>query len=141
VAWSLVRLWRRLLLAVDPRWLYLDLRLLSSGQRRASATVAPFSFGRCLQVTACSTMVVLLYQHLMASWSAVKSHLSVMTEAPVLPRAGASFLQRALQPCHRIRPRVVINWMTLAPSTPPTNSQALAPRWGFFLDARFSPAL
>ena len=28
-------LWRRLMLAMDPRWLYLDLRLLSSGQRGA----------------------------------------------------------------------------------------------------------
>jgi hypothetical protein len=26
------------MLAMDPRWLYLDLRLLSSGQRRASAS-------------------------------------------------------------------------------------------------------
>jgi hypothetical protein len=34
VARSLVRLWRRLMLAVDPRWLYLDLRLLSNGQSR-----------------------------------------------------------------------------------------------------------
>jgi hypothetical protein len=32
VAWSLLGLWRRLMLAMDPRWLYLDLRLLSSGQ-------------------------------------------------------------------------------------------------------------
>src|SRR5262245_284003 len=32
VAWSLVRLRRRLMLAMDPCWLYLDLRLLSSGQ-------------------------------------------------------------------------------------------------------------
>ena len=35
-------------------------------------------------------VVVLLCTYLMASWSAVESHLSVMTEAPVLPRAGAS---------------------------------------------------
>ena len=35
-------------------------------------------------------MVVLLCLYLMASWSAVESHLSVMTEALVLPRAGAS---------------------------------------------------
>jgi len=27
------------MLALDPCWLYLDLRLLSSGQRRASASV------------------------------------------------------------------------------------------------------
>ena len=39
VAWSLLGLWRRLMLALDPRWLYLDLRLLSSDQRRASASV------------------------------------------------------------------------------------------------------
>ena len=42
VAWSLLGLWRRLMLALDPRWLYLDLRLLSSGQRRASASVGAF---------------------------------------------------------------------------------------------------
>jgi hypothetical protein len=45
VARSLVGLWRRLMLAVDPRWLYLDLRLLSSGQRRASATVGALRLG------------------------------------------------------------------------------------------------
>ena len=44
MAWSLLGLWRRLMLALDPRWLYLDLRLLSSGQRRASASVgAPWT--------------------------------------------------------------------------------------------------
>ena len=32
------------MLAMDPRWLYLDLRLLSSGQRRASASVGALSF-------------------------------------------------------------------------------------------------
>jgi hypothetical protein len=34
------------MLAMDPRWLYLDLWLLSSGQKRASASVAApyFSF-------------------------------------------------------------------------------------------------
>jgi hypothetical protein len=33
------------MLAMDPRWLYLDLRLLSSGQRRVSASVgAPYNF-------------------------------------------------------------------------------------------------
>jgi hypothetical protein len=43
VAWSLVRLWRRLLLAVDSHRLYLDLRLLSTSQKGASASVgAPF---------------------------------------------------------------------------------------------------
>src|SRR5262245_6939303 len=35
VAWSLVRLWRRLVLAVDSHWLCLDLRLLSLGQRES----------------------------------------------------------------------------------------------------------
>ena len=48
VAWSLLGVWRRLMLALDPCWLYLDLRLLSSDQRRASASVGALlvlSFG------------------------------------------------------------------------------------------------
>jgi len=32
VEWSLVRLWRRLMLAVDLHWICLDLRLLTSGR-------------------------------------------------------------------------------------------------------------
>ena len=45
-----------------------------------------FLFRRCPQVTACHTLVVLLREYLMARWSAVESHLSVMTLSPGLPK-------------------------------------------------------
>jgi hypothetical protein len=56
------------------------------------------------------TMVVLPYEYLMAPWSAVESHLSVLTPKPRRSPAGAYFFEKESPRLGKPRPTPVANW-------------------------------